>query len=642
MHIDLRAQQVNDAALLTIAGERVYLSEFKSIFMKNTKKDTLKDEKEIEEYLELFTNYKLKVREARAIGMDTTKSFRDELKGYRSQLTKPYLTDTATENRLLKEAYQRKLSDIKASHILVKVAPDADPKDTAIAYKRIMQLRNRIIKGEPFAKVARETSEVGSAKDDGGNFGWFTVFRMEYPFESGAYNAKQGEVTLPVRSSLGYHLVQVTGRREAMGVVRVAHILMAIQGKTKEDSLKAKRQIDDIYEKLKSGSKFEELAKQFSSDKSSGMRGGEIPPFKAGEMVDIYDETVYALKNEGDYSAPFLTDNGWFIVKKVNRKPVPPLDEIKEELKNQVQKDGRYKFAKTVFVSKIKKEYGFKENRNVLKTVTPLIADSYFEGKWKKPSSAYSEFLCSLGKKQFTLQDLVNYMEKTQRRKTRSSIPFIVNESYTRFVDEVCTQYEDENLEIKYKPFAELMKEYSDGILLFELTDKKVWSKAIKDTIGLQKFYEENRKSYMWEERADADIFRCKDDAAAVKIRKILEKSLKKGYTVSGILKQVNTDTVNKILSVEEVRLVKGEQDFISPDEWKQGLTANSKKDGKTVFLNIKKIIPPEPKSLKEARGIVTTDYQNFLEREWMDELRKKHPVVMGKDAVSIIKALSK
>ena len=357
------AQKNDSPILMEIGDKKITLEEFEAIYNKNSdnKKNT---KEEVEDYLDLYIKFKLKVVEAEDLGMDTLPAFIQELEGYRKQLAQPYLSDREVTEKLIEEAYERMKYDVKAAHILVKVTLEADPKDTLAAYNKIMKIRKRIVGGEDFEKVAAEVSEDPSAKNNQGNLGYFSAFQMVYPFETAAYETEVGKISMPVRTSFGYHLVKTIDKRKARGIMKVAHIMVRADKKLGEEEINQKKEkIDEIYAKVTAkDADFTALARQYSEDKESAKRGGELPAFGAGKMVEEFETAAFALENDGDISVPILTDYGWHIIKRLELKNLESYEELYPTLKAKVARDSRANKSKEIVIENIKKENNFKED----------------------------------------------------------------------------------------------------------------------------------------------------------------------------------------------------------------------------------------------------------------------------------------
>jgi peptidyl-prolyl cis-trans isomerase SurA len=641
------AQVSNDEILMTIAGRKVTVGEFLTIYQKNNVKNQPIDKKSLDEYVDLFINFKLKVREAEDLGLDTATAFQTELAGYRDQLAKPYFIDEDVLDRLVKEAYDRSKLDIRASHIFVRVKQDALPPDTLAAYQKISKIRERLVNGENFEELAVELSEDPSAKDreannqhpfirgNKGDLGYFTVFDMVYPFETGAYSTEVGKISKIVKTEYGYHVLKVTKKQPAMGKVVVAHLFLAIpKGAKTEDSLKVQVKIDSLYGLLEKGGNWDDLVKMYSDDKGSAAKAGVLPKFGVNRMVPEFIDAIYLLKKPGDYTRPILTPYGWHIVKLVEREPEKSFDDQKADLKQRVLKDSRSQLARDAVLEKIKKEYGFTENPTALVEFYPVVTDSVFFGKWNpEPAMQMNNVLFTIGPMKFFQRYLAEYIAGKQRKMEKENIQYYVNQSYTDYVNESLMKWEDSHLEKKYPEFKALVTEYRDGILLFDLTDQKVWSKAVKDTTGLKDFYEKNKNNYMWDERLDATIYTTKDPAVAKKARNFLST----GLNDDAILKEINTDTTRR-LTIESGKFSKKDNKCIDQITWAPGISPDLVDGQDVVFVNVKAVLKPEPKKLNEARGMITADYQNYLEKEWVKALRQKYPVTVNQVVLDKIK----
>jgi peptidyl-prolyl cis-trans isomerase SurA len=632
----LNFAQAQNEVLLTVANEQVTKAEFESIFKKNNKNTEVTKES-LDEYIELFVNFKLKVKEAESLGMDTVKKFIDELNGYRTQLARPYLVDNDLNETLLQEAYNRKKEEVKASHILINLPANPSPADTLKAYNRIMQLRARAVKGENFAELARNNSEDPSAKENGGNLGYFSALQMVYPFENMAYKTPVGQVSEPVRTRFGYHIIKVEDRRQSRGQIRVAHIMIRTSDRDAADKQEmAEKQIKDIYNELQIGGDFSDLALKFSDDAASSGKGGELPWFGAGKMVEEFENEAFKLQDNEEISKPFKSRYGWHVVKRIDFKPLESYDEMKSELKSKVTKDTRSELTRSSFIGKLKKEYNFKEYSKNLTPVYAVLDTNLFYGKWDvKKASKLNKPLFEIDGKVYGQQEFAQYLAANQgkTRKESNNMAVYGRDQYNRFVDETIYNLEDARLEAKYPEFKALMREYRDGILLFELTDQMVWSKAVKDTSGLQAFYDKNKSNYMYQERAAGEMYYCKDEAVAKKVRKLASK----GKTTEQIRAAINTES-NLDVRMLTVLFERNDMDFLKEIEWKTGVSKNFELNNQVCFFHIKELKPAEPKALYEVKGLVTAAYQNHLEAEWLKTLRSKYDYNVNKDVLYSIK----
>jgi peptidyl-prolyl cis-trans isomerase SurA len=642
------AQVKDDETLMTIAGRRVTVGEFMAIYKKNSPKDQAIDQASLNEYLDLFINFKLKVKEAEDLGLDTLQTFRTELSGYRDQLAKPYFTDEATMDRLVQEAFDRSREDVRASHIFVRVRPDAPPEDTLKAYQKIDSVRQLLMQGRAFEEVAVMLSEDPSARDrqataqqpfikgNKGDLGFFTVFDMVYPFETVAYTTNVGEISAPLRTEYGYHILKITRHQPALGKITAAHLYLTIpRGATASDSARIAQKIDSLYKVLKNGIPWDSLVRIASDDKGSSMKGGVLPKFGVNRMVPEFIEAIYTLKSPGDFSKPILTAYGWHIIRLVDQEKPGTFEEMNNDLKQKVSKDSRAQLSRDVVLKRIIKEYGLTEYPEAKEQYDQVVTDSIFFGKWNPDLAAgLKEPLFKIGNLTIHQPEFTKYLASKQRKREKENISSYVDKMYKEFLDESLIKWENAHLEQKYPEFKALMGEYRDGILLFDLTDQKVWSKAVKDTTGLQVFYEQNKNNYMWDTRVDASVFNLTDPSALVRIKNFVQTGLK----AEDILKEINSDS-SVIVTVVDEKFSRIDNPYVDKVEWVAGASGEFKaEDGSTMFVYIREVVAPHPKELNEARGLITADYQNYLEKEWIKELRKKYQVVVKKEVLAKIK----
>lgn len=568
-----------DQVLMTINEQPVMASEFMYIYEKNNKETSL-EKKSMEEYLDLFINFKLKVTEAIAQGVDTTEAFKKELAGYREQAIPKYMQDQEAIDSLLVLSYERMAHPRRAAHIAIQCPMNSDSLAEAEALAKIELARERVTTGvekkikkgrrwvtvrepEAFADVAREMTDDPAGKENGGELGWIQVFRFVYPFEEAVYNTPVGEVTGVFRSPYGYHIALV----EEEGIfeeVHAAHI-MKMTPRGAEDLLSAKQTIDSLYQLVINGADFAEVAKAHSDDKGSAKRGGDLSWFTRGMMVQPFENIAFSMNN-GEICEPFYTRFGWHIIKRFDKRGIQPLDSIRLQLQNQVRRDVRFQEADKSFLRKTRAEY---------------------------------------------------------------NLPATMS-------DEEVRAYANAHLEEKYPDLRNLVREYHDGILLFDVSLREVWDKANKDTEGLAMYFKANKKNYTWDEpRFKGFIIYAKDEASA-KAAKQIVKSADADSVLTYINQRVNIDSV-KYVRVERGLWTAGKNAAVDKYGFKIKDAEYTPTEEFPVVVAVGKKINA-PKEYSDIRGQVTTDYQDHLEKIWVATLREKYPVVVNEDVFKSLK----
>ena len=639
------AQNSTKEVLFTIDNKSYYTDEFARVYKKNL--DLVKDEsqKDLNQYLELFVGYKLKINKAYKLGLQDGTAYQNELKSYRSQLSKNYTSDSKVTKELVEEGYKRFLKEINASHILFSVDENAAPEDTLKVYKQALEVRKRAISGEDFGKLATEFSQDPSAKDNKGDLGYFTAFRMVYAFENGAYKTPKGSISNPVRTRFGYHLIKVNEVRQNRGDVIVAHIMImnpsaTAENKEEEDKEdKGKNTIQDIYKKLQQGEKFEDLAKQFSEDKSSSSKGGVLNRFGSGQLSsEEFENVAFNLTKENPVSEPFKSQYGWHIVKLIDKFAVKTIDEMRSDLESKVSKDDRSRLITASMNEKLRKKYSIKRDDKLFAVVSKLVTNEIYEGKWETPADlkSYNKNLVTINtSKSITAASFLNYIKDQQKSKiTLKPISKLISKFYESYLDQELAQYYDDNLEKEFPDFSAVMDEYRDGLLLFDLMEKEIWTKSKTDSLGLKSFYDKNLKNYQWKNRLDVTIL----SSTKLDIIKKAQKYLKNDKSVDFIKEKLNIkDGAVNIMSKVGV-FEEGNEALPKNLQFETGIS-EILKDGEYYFVTkVNETLPAGPKELDQCRGKAINDYQQYLEENWVKDLKNEFKVEVNQTVFEIIK----
>lgn len=630
-----------DEILLKIGDTEVSKTEFKRIYEKNNSPDISIDVKTVDEYLDLFINFKLKVIEAESLGMDTAQEFVDELNMYRDELAKPYLVDEEMYEAQIKEAYERRKDEVRVNYVFFELKTTASPSDTLEIFNKAIEVSKRLQKGEDFEKVtADSTLGIKSSGDT-----WFlTSLKAPYQIENFMYENEIGAVSNPFREKNGYYVIQITAKRKNPGEVKVSHIMISVpQGSTEEFELKAKAKIDSIKSKIDEGEDFAELAKQFSDDKASGAKGGELMKFGTGVMVQPFEEAAFSIENIGDVTDPIKTFYGWHIIKLLEKTELANYDDLYSDLKAKVKNDPRYELCEKSIIEKLKKDYNFTEEKDISNFYN-VVDTSIFKAKWDiSKTEKLNDILFTFENNKITEQDFAKYLFENQKWQEAKDINLFVDTKYQDFIADKILEYEKNNLENKYEDFKNIMQEYHDGILLFSLQEETVWNKAIKDSVGLAKYYEEHKNEYMAPEKIDATIFSFSDESYKNTALKIMKKKAKKNYADTVVVSMVDETKENFSIS-ENGEFAKGDNEtidivFTMKDKGENIKTGNyyTFEEEKTIVY-INKIIPIKPKEFNEVKGLIIAEYQTILEQKWIQELKEKYEISINQEVLDSLK----
>lgn len=685
----------------------------------NYDKDSIINKEEIREYLDLYINFKLKVYEARQMGLDTTASFKSEYEKYINQLAGSYMKDDSMVNVLVREAYDHLRTEINASHILIKVENPANPEDTLRAFRKIYQLYEMANSGKEFNQLAIEYSEDPSVKINEGNLGYFTGLQMVYPFEKAAYSTDKGQVSLPFKTQFGYHILKVNDKRPASGKIQVAHIMLRLNNNLyQNDPAKIKDQIEAIYDSLLSGGDWNYFCIKYSQDINTKNNGGLLQPFETGRVVPSFSEPAFALSNPGDISKPVLTPYGWHIIKLIQKIPLQSFVDLKDELTTKIKQDSRSEISKDMLIGNLKKENGFLLNKAIRDKMMEYADSTLLRSKWTFQDSApiLDSTLFCINRENYSVLQFFNYAQKNQKNTRNTAPSYYFNQLLHDYIDQEVLSYEKDHLANKYFEYRMLSREYEEGILLFEIMDQKIWSYAIRDSAGLVSYYTQNIGKYQWGTRLKAIIFRSRDIQTIDEVRDLLQEpyyylskdsvTFKVGsemmYTaefqnqldslyqkvvrnedwlieiilseendpqqILSMLKQKNFDLDKFVIRAHksEVNLLKmvsiskkdidksiseksgvnlqiefgiyqkGDDNIIDLIDWHEGIHDLSIEENEYIIYVVK-VIPPMNQELDEVKGKVISEYQNYLDKLWIQELREKYDVQINDHALNHI-----
>ncbi|MEZ4857196.1 MAG: peptidylprolyl isomerase [Flavobacteriaceae bacterium] len=620
--------------LLTIDGNPVYAKEFKRVYNKNLDLVQEESQKSVDGYLNLFIEYKLKVAEAYAQNLNKNAEYISDFSKYEEQLSRNYIYDTKVAEDLLQEAYERGLVELEASHILIKCDLDAFPQDSLTAYNKIFEIRKRALSGEDFNELAKKTSEEPGVLEREGELGYFSVFTMVYPFETEAYNTPVGEISNIVRTQFGYHIIKVTNKRKKLPTINVSHIMVSTMKDT--NTTRAKERINEIYGLLKQGESFENLAKQYSDDKATAAKGGELRAFSKGDLkAPTFEEAAYALQNPGDISEPVKTDFGWHIIRLEKRNTIPTFEEQKKELETKINSGDRLKIVSSSIKNKIKKKYGF-TGYDYLPFFQKYVNDSVLIRKWKYVaiSEKDNKTIFTIGTKSHSYHEFANYIfERQDKAKLYKQKKLFLETLYDEFETDMLNNYFKEELEKENDEYAGIIQEYRDGLLIFEVMEKNVWSKAKKDTLEQKEFFNKNIDKYQWKKRVDAFIFNSSKKENLLEVQNLLQQN----KTPEEIKAQMNKDNKVNILLTSGVFELDSKE-IPSNFEAKEGLSKIYEGDTTFTLLQVNAIVPPGPKKMEEVKGRVISDYQNEVEKNWVQSLKEKYEVEVNNNTLKKIK----
>ncbi|MBQ0016578.1 MAG: peptidylprolyl isomerase [Bacteroidales bacterium] len=699
LSVAVRSQSNNaDPVVFEVGGQKILKSEFMKEFLQSIGQDasapatacTYEKRKALEDYVQLYVNFRTKLADAYAKGYDTMPSLVEELSMYRKEIAAPYLIDSTTMRQLLQEAYQRNHYAVRASHILIKADQMASPEDTLKAYNKAMEIYQKVLAGEKFTDLARKAIESQMTPEQlsdprqmpvpghEGDLGYFTAFDMIYPFENAAYTLQVGEVSKPIRTRFGYHIIKLVDKVPYYGIVQLRHIWISRQDPD------AKAHVEEAYSRLQDGLPFDAIAKQFSHDRATVDVGGLMQPLNMQQMPAEYVALVGRGMNVGDYSKPFETEYGWHIIKVEQRDTIPSFEALLPDYKQRLSHDQRNSAPQTIFVEECKAKYGYvdythqygswrQENGKYVfvpqKKVTAksqkassydevyvAIDESALRGKWVFDESKITNRfpLFAIGGETFDAVDFCHYIQAHQVRGLRQNMRYYVDDKYVEFVNAKVLEVADRNLDKTNSEFKSILDEYRHGLMIFAYNNDEIWSKAVRDSAGYEDFYQRasqtksfdnpDDSSYFWNTRARVMVYEVSDAAClpSDKAVKIIEKAQKKQLNSNEVREQL-LEKVDRSRCKEEKPVVaqlnlleEGHQDVLRTSDWKKGIYVYPQESGYKICV-VEDVMSPMLKSQDEARGYYVSDFQDEIERQLMERLRKAYNVKINQNVIDEI-----
>jgi len=637
----------SEPTIITVGSQSINKNEFKYIYEKNHAKDHDRYSKEsLDQYLELFVNYRLKVLEAENLKLDSTPAFQTEYNGYKKQLAKPYFADDLMTNKLAKEAYNRSKTAIKARHILITVDETASPQDTLYAFNRIKRIKDTITKGADFGTMAYQFSQDPSAKGPKGkpghkgDLGYFSSLRMVYGFENAAFNTPTGQVSTIVRTKFGYHILEVEDVVPMDYKAKVSHIMIkAPNGISDEDSLERKAQADAVYQKLQTGQDWDSLCAVYSAHDKTKNNGGLLPAFTLGGSMGLpsFELASYKLDTIGDISEPIKTPYGWHVIKLMEKVPFNNYEEEKEEYIAKVKKDARSQQNQTALANQLKKENDFKENKDRNATINLLTTQQLVEKQWniENHTNLLQKELFSINTVSYTVYDFGQYIEQNQKTTKKGSKEYMMESLYSSYVTSSLIIYEEDQLASKYFDYKMLIQEFHDGILIYDLMKMRVWDKANSDTAGLNNYYKNNTSNYLAPDEITGTIYTVYDLSKMADIKNDITNHL----TPEAITNKYNTDTTT-LVTMQSGTFERGQNYIFDTAQWDMKKPIEMYLvEGTDYIISKTTVNVNENYDLAEIRGRVVADYQKELEKNFIIELKTKYQVkVIEKEYNSLIK----
>ncbi len=632
----------SDPILMKINGAKITKSDFEYAY-KKANNTTSSESQSIDQFLRSFIDLKLKVEEAKSLQLNQNEIFKIEYSRYLEQSQNPYITDSISPEIVARKIYDRLGQNIQISQLFIAFpTEDVFPKDTLEAYKKIVSIRESAIKGndEKFEELVVKFSEDSVSRKSSipGYLGWKTALMLDPKVEEAMYTTELDSISQPVRTNKGYYLIKVFNRRQDLGQINLSHIFFPYPYEDSDTAQKdsVRSQAQKVYEELLSGANFAQAAAQYSLDQQTASRGGALGWFGiSNPLPPVFEEPLFSLR-EGEISQPLEMDYGFHIFKIVNKSYQLPWENLKEQIIKAISQDDRNELIKKLKREKLVKEFPYNLNSSVynqLETIarTYHIADSiYFE----KITPLDDLPLLSIGNKEYKVMDFVDFLAENPNTNFTLSTD-ILSHKVNDFILRKQQEVQKASLDERYPEFHHLTTEYYDGILLFDVMNQEIWTKAQNDTKALQELFAENPSKYQWESpKYKGYVIHAKDKSTLKKVKELIKKYPDQDALGQILTQQLNSDSIKNIY-IEKGLWGKGENGFIDRKIFK--IKNNREIIGYPQFVVSGKLIN-SPETFEDVKGQVISEYQTILEKEWIESLRQKYKVEINDDVLNSLK----
>lgn len=632
----------SDPILMRVNGEPVTKSDFEYAYKKANSINS-SDNQTIDQFLESFIDFKLKVEEAKSLQLDKNETFRKEYSRYLEQTQKPYITDSISPEIIAKKIYDKLGGNIQISQLFIDFPSEyVLPKDTLEAYNKIVSLRKSAINesDDKFEELVTKYSNDSISRKSSipGYLGWKTALMLDPRIEDAMYTTALDSISQPIRTNKGYYLIKVFNRRRDLGQINLSHIFFPYPYENSNTAQKdsVRHQVQRVYEGLLTGATFAKAAAEFSSDQQTASRGGTLGWFGVSNPLPVaLEETLFGLK-EGEISQPLEMEYGFHIFKVVNKRYNLPWTDLKEEIIKAISENDRNEQIKDLQREKLTKEFPYTINRSVYSQLEAVardyhIADTiYFE----KTTPLDSLALVTIDNKEYKVIDFVHYLMNDANTNFTLSTD-ILSHKVNDFILHEQQVAQKATLSKRYPEFRHLTQEYYEGILLFDVMNQEIWLKAQNDTKALQNIFDQNPSKYQWESpKYKGYVVHTKDKGTLKKAKELIKQYGDQDNLGKLLYQHLNSDSIKNVY-IEKGLWGKGENGFIDRSIFK--IKNNREIIGYPQFVVSGKLLNA-PETLEDARGQVISEYQTILEKEWINSLRGKYKVEINNDVLKSLK----